>query len=104
MYSVFSIRKGNDKYYVSCQKRTATKEEAIAFKMARMAGAHRQCGYVVIADRNREKFFANVEKASAPLQAQARAREEREARRWKEMDAMYIKGYKVHDALAYSKL
>ena len=101
MYQVHTIRKGSDRYYTICVKKNMTKEEAFALKEKRMANPNRVCDFVVVADSKVEVFFAKVAKASAPLVARAKAIEDRQNKRWKELDEMYKKGYRVTDAIAY---
>ena len=101
MYQVHTIRKGSDRYYTICVKKNMTKDEAFALKEKRMANPTRVCDFVVVADSKVELFFERVAKASAPLVARAKAIEERQNKRWKELDEMYKKGYRVTDAIAY---
>lgn len=101
MYQVFTLRKGADRYYTVCVKKNLTKEDALALQAKKMASPKRICRYVVVADSKVEAFFAEVARVSAPMLAKLKAKEEREARRWKELDEMYKKGYRVRDAIAY---
>lgn len=101
MYQVHTIRKGYDRYYTMCAKRNLTREEAYALRDKRMANVKRTCDYVVVADSKEQFFYDEVARLSAPLMARAEALAKKKEQRWKEMDEMYKKGYKVHDAIAY---
>ena len=101
MYQVFTIRRDTDRYCARCYKKNMTKEEALALQATKMASTTRICRYVVVADSKVEEFWSEVARISAPLIAKAKARAEREARRWKELDKMYVRGYKVTDVMAY---
>lgn len=101
MYHVYSVRKGSDKYYIMCHRVNLSKEEAIAFKAQRMANPNRICEYVIVSVKRDKEFLADVAKKSAPLEARAKAIEDRKEKRWQMLDEMYKKGYRVNDTLAF---
>lgn len=101
MYQVYTQRKGSDRYYSHCVKKNMTKEEAIAYRDLRMSNPNRICAYVVVPDSRVEEYFNKLAEASKPLMAKYERMEKIKEQRWREMDAMYKRGYHVRDAVAY---
>lgn len=97
MYRLYSIRKdGFNEIIVTCVKKDLTKEEAISFKMVRMACPNRLCNYVIVAEANKERFLAEVTKMQEKLYCK-----DKKEQRWNQLKEAYEKGYKVTDAVKF---